>query len=67
MSATDGIQISAGIDLMREYMKSCRKSHKKVDLAKMKFWAASRYDYIVQTERFELGLGPGRVGVDFIS
>ena len=67
MAPGDIAQMESYIDFMREHIRKCRKNHKKLSYSKMKFWTCGLYEWIVQTERFEKGLGPMVCGVHDLS
>lgn len=58
--------IYSNIEMLSDYVAKCRKSHKKISMEKVKFWAAHIHDAAEQKRRFDNGLPIGRVGVDFI-
>ena len=66
MTVDDMVLIESHLDLMQYYIKECRKKHRKISVSRLKSHAADLYNSVVQAERFEKGLGPGRAGVNYL-
>jgi len=66
MTVDDMVLIESHLDLIRHYIKECRKKHRKISVSRLKSHAADLYNSVVQAERFEKGLGPGRAGMDYL-
>ena len=60
------MMIETEIKFLRDYIRKCRKQHRRISMEHVKWRASRLYDLAEQKRRFDEHLPIGRVGMDFI-